>query len=121
MKDGYPEAIAPYSDWNEIVKIDGGATFNNAIWLPSIIQKVNREYAWGKSLGTLQSDGIMNEVILPLPSASKYQAEIDKIRSEAYVDIVLEKNQSITSTYLSQTGERQAEVFLKKKQLQNSR
>jgi len=91
MKDGYPEAIAPYSDWNEIVKIGGGATFNNAIWLPSIIQKVNREYAWGKSLGTLQSDGIMNEVILPLPSASKYQAEIDKIRSEAYVDMITGK------------------------------
>jgi len=91
MKDGYPEAVTPYSDWNEITKIGAGATFNNAIWLPSIIEKVNREYAWGKSLGTLQSDGIMNEIILPLPSAAKYQAEIDKIRSEAYVDMITGK------------------------------
>ncbi|QHT59777.1 hypothetical protein GXP70_07300 [Paenibacillus lycopersici] len=59
--------------------------------MPSIIAKVNREYAWGMSLGTLQSDGIMNEVILPLPSQPKYGAELDKIRSEAYVDIITGK------------------------------
>ena len=36
----------------------------------------------------LYEDGYLDAVYLPLPSAGKYQAELDKIRDETYFGII---------------------------------
>ena len=61
----------------------------------------------------------MSEVILPLPSASKYQAEIDKIRSEAYVEIITGKPIDYFDTFVANWRARGGSV-LEEEAMQNS-
>ncbi len=88
MQNDIPTPIGKYTQWREIVKAGGGATFNNAIWLPSFVEKVNAEYKWGISMPELRKDGIMNEIIIPLPSQSKVGTECQKIQDESFVKII---------------------------------
>lgn len=74
--------------WHQITEIGGGIAFSS-IWFPSIQSRVNNNMKWAMTVHPeLYEDGYLDEVYLPLPSAGKYQAELDKIRDEAYYGII---------------------------------
>jgi putative aldouronate transport system substrate-binding protein len=86
--NGFPVGIGNLSEWGQIVLQGGGATFNEGSWLIDTIAKVNAEFAWGAAMPELQENGIRNAMFVGPPSSVQYGAELDKILSEAYTDII---------------------------------
>jgi putative aldouronate transport system substrate-binding protein len=85
---GFPVGIGNLSEWGQIVLQGGGATFNVGSWLVDFIAKANAEFAWGAAMPELMQNGIRNALFMPPPSNVQYGAELDKIYSEAYTDII---------------------------------
>jgi putative aldouronate transport system substrate-binding protein len=89
--DGFPIGIGNLSEWGQIVLLGGGATFNEGSWFSEFLSKVNQQFAWGATMPELFRDGIYNDMYIPPESMIQYGTELDKIRTEAYTDIITGK------------------------------
>jgi putative aldouronate transport system substrate-binding protein len=90
MVDGQPTSIGIYTDNSERTRI--GAYTHMAFNLePDIYWGVmfQERTDWAKNLG-LDTDAVghRNKLLAALPSMNKYQAELIKIRQEAYISII---------------------------------
>jgi putative aldouronate transport system substrate-binding protein len=86
--DGIPLAIGDYSVWAQISSVGGGIVFTFGSWLKPFMGRINTDFAWGQTLPGLTEDGIANALFLPPPSSVEYNTELNKIREEAYTDII---------------------------------
>lgn len=87
MQNGIPTRVGKFVDGKELSKIGGMGIMNISQpydFVPPM-DPYKAKWALGKNLDQY---GIREQMLAPLPSQGKYQAEIDKIRSEAYVAII---------------------------------
>ena len=91
-QDGVVDSLVIQRDdllqWHQITEIGGGIAFSS-IWFPSIQSRVNNNMKWAMNVHPeLYEDGYLDAVYLPLPSAGKYLAELEKLRDETYFGII---------------------------------
>lgn len=109
-EEGFPLGKENFGEWAVITSIGGGTVFNQGSWLPSIMNKINSEAAWGATLPGLRENGIYNEMLVTPESSGSFGAELDKIQKEAYMDIItgrqpIEYFDEFVSIWLENGGE----------------
>jgi len=87
--DGVPTPVGAYTDLGERTKI--GAYTHMGFIEPAVYwgEMYKERTDWAHDLGlSTQVQGLRNELLTALPSASKYEAELVKMCQEAYISII---------------------------------
>jgi putative aldouronate transport system substrate-binding protein len=86
-QNGVPTRIGKFVDGKELSKIGGMGIMNISQPYDFALQLDPYKAKWAEGKN-LDKYGIREELLAPLPSQGKYQTELDKIRSEAYIAII---------------------------------